>query len=39
MYESTMNPAACRGTSLLENCMLDLFQVPVTPRDMPKIQL
>ena len=30
VYESYMNPAVCRGTSLMENCMLDRFSVPVT---------
>ena len=28
-YESHMNPAVCRGTSLMENCMIDRFFVPV----------
>ena len=29
MYESHMNPAVCRGSSLLENCMIDRFFIPV----------
>lgn len=34
-YESIMNPAVCRGISPLENCMLDLFPVPVHPKPLP----
>jgi hypothetical protein len=29
VYESHMNPAVCRGTSLLENCMVDRFFIPL----------
>lgn len=29
VYESHMNPAVCRGTSLIENCMIDRFFIPV----------
>jgi len=29
VYESRMNPALCRGTSLVENCMIDSFHIPV----------
>jgi hypothetical protein len=29
VYESQMNPAVCRGWSMLENCMLDDLHVPV----------
>ena len=29
VYESRMNPAVCRGTSLRENCMIDRFPIPV----------
>ena len=29
IYESHMNPAVCRGNSLIEDCMIDRFFVPV----------
>ena len=29
VYESYINPAQCRGTSLLENCMLDDLPLPL----------